>query len=101
MIPACLVTAGGGGIFLAGRALKPVDTISQTALEMEESDLSRRIDVKTKDELGRLALTLNQMIGRLEKVLSWIQYCPTPCTKVMPALIAADRLICNNALWQN
>jgi heavy metal sensor kinase len=66
-IPACLAIAGGGGIFLSRRVLKLVDTITQTALEIEESDLGRRIDVKTKDELGRLALTLNQMIGRLEK----------------------------------
>jgi heavy metal sensor kinase len=66
-IPVCLVFAGGSGIFLAQQILKPVDTIAQTAREIEESDLSRRVDVKTKDELGRLALTLNQMIDRLEK----------------------------------
>ena len=66
-IPVCLVFAGGSGLFLAQQILKPVDTITQTAREIEESDLSRRIDVKTKDELGRLALTINQMIDRLEK----------------------------------
>jgi len=47
--------------------LKPVETITQAAREIEESDLNLRIDVKTKDELGRLAETLNQMIDRLEK----------------------------------
>jgi len=62
-----LALAAGGGIFLAGRALKPVDKIAQTAQEIEENDLSRRINVNTKDELGRLAATLNAMIGRLEK----------------------------------
>jgi signal transduction histidine kinase len=44
-----------------------VDKIAQAAREIGESDLSRRIDVNTKDELGRLAATLNEMIGRLEK----------------------------------
>ena len=62
-----LALAAGGGIFLAGRALKPVDKIAQTAQEIEENDLSRRINVNTKDELGRLAATLNAMIARLEK----------------------------------
>jgi len=62
-----LALAAGGGIFLARRALKPVDKIAQTAQEIEENDLSRRINVSTKDELGRLAATLNAMIGRLEK----------------------------------
>ena len=66
-IPVCLIIAGGGGVFLAGRALKPVDTISRTARDIEENDLSRRIDIKTKDELGRLARTINQMIERLQK----------------------------------
>jgi heavy metal sensor kinase len=65
-VPLTLALAAGGGIFLARRALKPVDKIAQTAREIEESDLSRRIDVNTKDELGRLAATLNDMIGRLE-----------------------------------
>ena len=66
-IPLALALAAGGGIFLARRALKPVDKIAQTAQEIEESDLSQRINVNTKDELGRLATTLNAMIGRLEK----------------------------------
>jgi len=66
-VPLALAVAAGGGIFLAGRALKPVDEIARTAQEIEENDLSQRINVSTKDELGRLAATLNQMIGRLEK----------------------------------
>jgi len=66
-VPLALAVAAGGGIFLAGRALKPVDKIAQTAQEIEENDLSQRINVNTKDELGRLAATLNAMIGRLER----------------------------------
>ena len=66
-VPLALILAAGGGLFLARRALKPVDKIAQTAREIEEGDLSRRINVNTKDELGRLAATLNEMIGRLEK----------------------------------
>jgi len=66
-VPLTLVVAGAGGVFLANRALKPVGQIAQTAREIEENDLSRRIPVQSKDELGRLASTLNQMIERLEK----------------------------------
>jgi signal transduction histidine kinase len=47
--------------------LKPVEDITRTARKIEESDLGRRIEVGTDDELGRLAFTLNQMIGRLER----------------------------------
>ena len=67
-VPLTLIVAGGGGIFLARRALNPVEKIAGTAREIEESgDLSRRIGVETKDELGRLASTLNRMIERLER----------------------------------
>jgi heavy metal sensor kinase len=66
-VPLALALAAGGGIFLARRALKPVDKIAQTAQKIGESDLSQRINVNTKDELGRLAVTLNEMIERLEK----------------------------------
>jgi heavy metal sensor kinase len=66
-VPLTLVVAAGGGVFLARRALKPVDQISQTARDIGERDLSQRIEVNTRDELGRLASTLNQMIGRLQR----------------------------------
>ena len=69
-VPLTMALAGGGGVFLAKRALKPVEHITQTTQEIEESDLSRRIEVHTKDELGRLASTLNQMIERLERAFS-------------------------------
>jgi len=62
-----LLLAGVGGWFLAGRTLKPVERISDIARGIGESDLSRRIDVETDDELGRLAATLNGMIARLEE----------------------------------
>ncbi len=61
-----LFLAGVGGLFLAERTLKPVERITDIARGIGESDLSRRIDVETDDELGRLSETLNEMIGRLE-----------------------------------
>ena len=65
-VPLTIIFAGGGGVFLARRVLRPVEEITETAKKIEESDLSRRIDVRSRDELGRLATTLNQMIDRLE-----------------------------------
>lgn len=61
-----LALAGIGGLFLANRALKPVEHITGTAQEIGEGDLSRRVDVQGEDEMGRLASTLNGMINRLE-----------------------------------
>ena len=64
---AVVLLAGIGGLVLVGRTLKPVDRIADIARGIGESDLSRRIDVRTDDEMGRLASTLNGMIGRLEE----------------------------------
>lgn len=56
-----------GGWFIAGRALAPVDRISEAASDISASNLSRRIDVdKTESELGRLAGILNTTFDRLE-----------------------------------
>jgi heavy metal sensor kinase len=65
-----VLLAGIGGWFLAGRTLKPVERIADIARGIGESDLSRRIDVETDDELGRLAKTLNGMIGRLDEAFT-------------------------------
>lgn len=65
-----LTLAGAGGLFLSGRALKPVDRMTRTAQEIGESDLSKRIAAVGDDELGRLASTLNRMIERLEGALN-------------------------------
>jgi heavy metal sensor kinase len=62
-----VVLVGVGGWFLAGRTLKPVERIADIARGIGEGDLSRRIDVESDDELGRLASTLNGMIARLEE----------------------------------
>jgi len=62
-----VILAGVGGLFLADRTLKPVERIADIARGIGESDLSRRIDIQTDDELGRLASTLNGMIARLEE----------------------------------
>jgi two-component system, OmpR family, sensor histidine kinase ArlS len=63
---AVVILAGIGGLFLANRTLKQVDHITDIAREIGEGDLSRRIDIQSEDEMGKLASTLNWMISRLE-----------------------------------
>jgi len=67
-VPAALLIASAGGLFLANKALRPVDAITQIARRIGSGDLSQRIRIKrVNDELGRLASTFNEMIGKLEK----------------------------------
>lgn len=68
-IPLTLVLAGVLGYFLVKRMLKPIESITRTAQEIQSRDLSRRIEVKNNDELGRLSTTLNQAFEHLQKSL--------------------------------
>jgi signal transduction histidine kinase len=63
---AILVGAMAGGYWLADRAMHPVRVITQMAREIGETDLSRRLNLGTKDELGELANTFDAMLARLQ-----------------------------------
>jgi two-component system, OmpR family, sensor kinase len=66
-IPIALAVSLAGGWFLAGRALRPVDEITLAAQRIAAGDLSQRLGMPTaQDEIGRLAATFNNMIGRLD-----------------------------------
>jgi len=68
-VPAALLVTSVGGLFLANKALKPVDEITRTARQIGSGDLSQRITIKNvKDEIGRLASTFNEMLARLEEL---------------------------------
>jgi heavy metal sensor kinase len=69
-LPLTLLLMGCCGIFFLRIVLRPVQNINDTAREISVSDLSRRIEVTTGDELGRLAATINHMIARLEKAFA-------------------------------
>jgi len=61
-----LVIAFTGGLWLADRAMRPVKTIMHAAQSIEESDLSRRINLRGRDELAELANTFDNMLSRLQ-----------------------------------
>ncbi len=66
-LPLVLLLTGLGGLFLADRALRPIDQITRTAQAISASDLSRRIGYPgPADEVGRLATTFDRMLDRLQ-----------------------------------
>lgn len=57
-----------GGWWLAGRAIKPIASISQTATRIADGNLSERIDtLGTDNELDQLARVLNQTFEQLNQ----------------------------------
>jgi len=66
-LPLALIVIGFGAWWIAGRAVRPVQKIISTAENITAQGLEARVQgVSSKDELGRLAGVLNQMMDRLE-----------------------------------
>ncbi len=66
-VPILILIAGAATYVFAGRALRPVEAIRARVASMSEKDLSQRVPVPAaRDEVGRLAETMNAMIARLE-----------------------------------
>lgn len=52
--------------FTAGRVLYPLRLLTKTAHSITESDMTQRIPVQGRDEIAKLATTVNEMLDRLQ-----------------------------------
>jgi two-component system OmpR family sensor kinase len=69
--PAALLATAAGGWWLARRALLPIDRMSATAEQIGVGRLGERVPTTgARDEVGRLARTLNTMLARIERGVS-------------------------------
>ncbi|MFC6159505.1 ATP-binding protein [Kribbella jiaozuonensis] len=66
-IPALLIVVGVAGWLMVGQALRPVERIRSRVQGIGTRDLTERVPVPpTRDEIARLAVTMNEMLDRLE-----------------------------------
>ncbi|EFH84537.1 sensor histidine kinase [Ktedonobacter racemifer] len=69
--PFMLLLGAIGSYWLAKRAFRPVLYLTRTTREIEAGDLHRRVPIpRARDEVHELALTFNEMIGRLEQAFT-------------------------------
>jgi heavy metal sensor kinase len=69
--PLALVLAALAGYGLAGAALRPIEAMRRRAADISASSLDDRLPVpRTQDEVGRLGVTLNEMLGRIDDGLA-------------------------------
>ena len=62
------------GWFMARRALVGVETVTQTARRISDGSLEKRVPVKrVGDEIDQLAITFNQMLDRIQKLVTGIK----------------------------
>jgi len=68
------VLAAVVGWFMAKRALAGIDTVIQTARRISDRSLDERVPVKKQvDEIDQLATTFNQMLDRIQKLVTEIK----------------------------
>jgi two-component system OmpR family sensor kinase len=68
--PVALILAALAGYFLVGLSLRPVESMRQRAAAISAETPGERLPVpETRDEVQRLAETLNEMLARLESAL--------------------------------
>ena len=69
-----IVLATVVGWFMARRALSGVEVISRTARNISGGALNNRVPVKSKgDEIDQLAITFNQMLDRIQSLVTGIK----------------------------
>ena len=66
-----IVLAAGVGWFMARQAVSGVEAVTRTARMISGSSLEERVPVKARgDEIDQLAITFNQMLDRIQKLLT-------------------------------
>ena len=67
-VPLLVVLMAAGTWVIVSRSLRPVERIRAEVATLSEQELERRIAVpETRDEVERLAVTMNEMLARLQE----------------------------------
>ncbi len=73
-MPVMIVLSIAGGYFVMRRALEPVNALTRSAERITSSNLGERLPVvNTGDELERLSIAQNNMVGRLDAAFTHIR----------------------------
>ncbi|HUZ72158.1 MAG TPA: ATP-binding protein [Stellaceae bacterium] len=105
-----LLMAFGAAAFLSQRLLRRVETISRTARDIMDGNLSRRIPLRgVDDEFDHLGASLNAMLERIEESIDIIRQVSndvahdlrTPLARLRHRLELADRKASSPDEWRS
>lgn len=104
-----LLMAWMAGRFITRTALRPIETIRQSAHQIMQGDLRHRIPVQGgNDEFDQLARTLNNMLDRIQQLITGIEGATdniahdlrSPLTRLRARLEASQRLMPAADAWE-
>jgi len=104
-----LVLGFFGGYLLASRALRPVRDLIQTVHSVQSGQIQARVPLpQSGDELDELAQLFNEMLGKIEKLVSGMREAldnvahdlRTPATRLRGSVEAALQPECNPSALQ-
>jgi signal transduction histidine kinase len=97
-VPLLLLVAGVTTWFVVGRSLAPVEAIRSRVAEISGSALGQRVPAEGRDEIARLAATMNDMLSRLEEARARERRFVSDASHELRSPIAAIRQIAEVAL---
>lgn len=86
--------------YVANRISKPIRSLVQFTQKVAEGDLTRRIDIRSKDEVGVLCNALNQMVEQTGDAMRNIQSASEQVAASAEELSAASQTLANGATEQ-
>ena len=102
VVPIALALAGAGGWLLVHRSLAPVAAMAERARLIGGDDPGARLPVANpRDELGRLAETFNDLLGRLESSMQQQRQFMADASHELRTPITTTRTAANVALQQH
>jgi len=63
-----LSSAAIGAFYLSQKISRPITHFSKSAIEIARGNFTHRVDIKSKDEIGRLAKIFNYMVTELQRL---------------------------------
>jgi putative methionine-R-sulfoxide reductase with GAF domain len=91
ILGALLFFATALAVYLGNSLTEPVISLTQTAQEAAQGDLSVRSNVKSKDEIGVLASAFNQMTSQLSNLIGTLEQRVADRTKALTTTAEVSR----------